>query len=222
MGHGSFGQDWRSGGLQSCVSNNWKKHCHQPGKVSFTCRPVSHPNPLSPKTALQLGRFVDMLYSAQRSVRLEKDVHRITLTMSKIATALFLVVDNLLWLARMGIVDIDRRKWFLTSCRLWLYSIVMNLVRDWFEVRELLAASSVPNRGGKRETQSPAQRLLSLVTAKPGLSIDLLKNTCDFFIPMSALNHTPLSPYTIGIVGLVSSACALLQVIDPSLSLHPC
>lgn len=158
---------------------------------------------------------MDLIYSAQNSARLNHEVHRITLTMSKIATALFLLVDNMLWFARIGVLDIDRRKWFLTSCRLWLYSILMNLLRDWFEIRELMSAS--PDLMGKRESLTAV-----IMRQKPGLGIDLLKNICDFFIPMSALNHTPLSPPTIGILGLVSSVCALLQVIEPSLCLHPC
>lgn len=171
--------------------------------------------------AIQMGRFVDMLYSARESVRLNSDVHRITLTMSKIATALFILVDNMLWLARVGICDIDRRKWFLTSCRLWLYSITMNLIRDWFEVREtLFDRRGTVNSLRKRETRS-LSNLVAWINAYPALSVDILKNSCDFFIPMSALNYFPLSPKSIGALGLVSSGCALLQVTDPSLRLYP-
>ena len=172
------------------------------------------------RKALQLGRFVDMIYSARESMRLNNDVHRITLTMSKIATALFIMVDNLLWFSRIGLCDIDRRKWFLTSCRLWLYSITMNLIRDWFEVQETIVRRDVLNGVTKRETRS-LSHLVAWINAYPALAVDILKNSCDWFIPMSALNYFPLSPKTIGALGLLSSGCALLQVIDPSLRLHP-
>lgn len=171
-------------------------------------------------TALQLGRFVDMIYAAKQSVKLNDDVHRITLTMSKIATALFIIVDNLLWFSRIGVCDIDRRRWFLTSCRLWLYSITMNLVRDWFEVRNTLHSTLVRNSTTKRETRSLTD-LVEWINAYPALAVDIVKNASDFCIPMSALNYIPLSPKTIGALGLLSSGCALLQVIDPSLRLHP-
>jgi hypothetical protein len=172
-------------------------------------------------SALQLGRFVDLLCSARESIRLNDDVLRITLTMSKIATALLIMVDNLLWLARVGICEIDRRKWFLTSCRLWLYAITMNLIRDWFEVKRTTAGTTnVLNRMRKRDSDSLSD-LMAWINAYPALAVDIVKNSCDFFIPMSALNYCPLSGKMIGVLGLVSSGCAILQLTDPALRLHP-
>ena len=160
---------------------------------------------------MQLGRFVDVMMSARESVHLKRGRYRVTLTLSKIATALFLLMDNLLWCARVGLLDVDRRKCFLTSCRFWLLSICMNLTRDWFEVQDLLLASPV----NERET------LVSCLRSHPALTVDVCKNACDLFIPLSALNHWPLAPKTLGCLGLVSSACALLQLMDPALRLQP-
>lgn len=226
----SYGPFSRKKAYDSLQPNSWKKHWAPEEKVIVWCRIDVNNN--SSLSALQLGRFIDLLYSARESVRLNDDMLRITLTMSKIASALFIAVDNLLWLSRVGVCNINRREWFLTSCRLWLYSILMNLIRDWFELkrrteRRIFCASFV---SGKREpvihseSQSPVksvQELCSLVKQHPDLAVDFCKNSCDFLIPMSALNYCPLSPKTIGFLGLISSLCALAQLADPSLRLNP-
>ena len=187
---------------------------------------------------LQLGRFIDSLNSARASVLLEDKTLNITLTLSKVSNSLFILSDNILWAGRIGAINIDRISWFRTSFKLWLYSILMNLVRDLYEINKLLQPStltrvkqSVQSRlqttpGQSRSEPEPdpiveSKRVLKVLVKNKPLTIDLIKNLTDVWIPLNGLNHVTLSPRTIGLLGTISSTCALIQVMYPSLRLNP-
>lgn len=187
---------------------------------------------------LQLGRFVDSLNSARASVLLEDKTLNITLTLSKVSNSLFILSDNILWAGRIGVMSIDRMRWFRTSFRLWLYSILMNLVRDVYEMNKLLQPSTLTrvkqsvqsrlqtNPGQSRLEPEPdpigeSKRVLKVLVKNKPLTIDLIKNLTDVWIPLNGLNHVTLSPRTVGLLGTISSTCALVQVMYPSLRLNP-
>lgn len=165
--------------------------------------------------------------------------------MSKVSNSLFILSDNILWAGRVGIINIDRIKWFRTSFKLWLYSILMNLARDLYEINKLLKPSAVTRVKGSIQSRFKSNNLSSptsnpllpptsdqdpieqsrrvmkvLIKNKP-LAIDLIKNLTDVLIPLNGLNHVSLSPRLIGLLGTISSTCALIQVMYPSLRLNP-
>lgn len=66
-----------------------------------------------------------------------------------------------------------------------------------------------------------SRRVIEILISNKPLTIDLVKNVSDLFIPLNGLNHISLPPQLIGLLGTVSSTCALLQVMYPSLRLNP-
>ena len=170
-----------------------------------------------------------MLDASLATISIQDPVHRITLTMSRIASAMFLFSDNIVWLSRVGIIDVDRTKWARTANKFWLYSIVMNLLRDLYEIKCILEKSH--RRSKFRISRTPVYHtspypsefeiVRQWILANRAVSFDTLKNACDLCIPLSSLGHINLSPTSVGFLGMISSAVAILQIIDYSARLSP-
>ena len=60
---------------------------------------------------LRWGRCVEALHSAVQALSHPDLVQRSTIAMARIAHALFLFADHLLWLGRAGLTKIDAKKW---------------------------------------------------------------------------------------------------------------
>ena len=173
------------------------------------------------RKALQLLRFVDLMYSARKTITLDDQTHRFTITMSRIATSLYYLTDNIVYLARIGVIDVDRNKWFKNSYRFWLYALIMNLLRDVYEMQVML--KKINKRRLNLYHEDLLSDLLQVFREKPAIAVDTIKNSCDVMIPLSSLNHLPrqLSPRVIGILGAISSICSLLQLTQPDLRMTP-
>ncbi len=179
---------------------------------------------------LRLGRCVDVMHSALQSVHLPDSTLRVTLTFSRIASSLYLLCDHMLWLGRMGLIDVDKNEWSQWSNKFWLYSITMNLMRDIYEIINILRISNSTNLAQKHLGHSSTIRVTPSITTQTAIEwiiknknvcIDTLKNFCDFWIPMTSLGHTKLSPSTIGFLGLLSSLIAILQIFDYTYRVSP-
>ncbi|PAA76541.1 hypothetical protein BOX15_Mlig016695g1 [Macrostomum lignano] len=154
---------------------------------------------------LRLGNSADSIYAALRSLHIKNDVHRFTITMSRIASAIFLLIDHWLWVGRVGLAQVDKTKWSSISNRFWLLSILLGLTRDAYDITNYCQAS-----GG-----------LSRALRDRPLLLDTAKNICDLFLPVVSLNYVRLSPGAQGFFGLISSALALAVIAKPSLKLIP-
>ncbi|KAM4539529.1 peroxisomal membrane protein 11B [Odontesthes bonariensis] len=61
----------------------------------------------------------------------------------------------------------------------------------------------------------------TVLYANPPLLLDLLKNSCDIFIPLDRLGIYPTGPGFVGTCGLVSSVLSILAIVHPWLKLKP-
>lgn len=184
---------------------------------------------------LRLGRFLDMLYGAFSSIHYQDVTVRITCTLSKIANALFLLADHILWIGRTGLINVDSEKWGRVANKYWLYSIVMNLVRDVYEILRILEQEGrrlgfPPGEGLRRtslvdgftgKTVSLSLQAVTFVQEHKDVVVDTVKNSCDLMIPLTALGYVRLSPGTIGLLGVVSSVAAIISLVDPVARLTP-
>lgn len=174
----------------------------------------------SGRRLLRLGRFVDALHGATRTISIPDLSLRLSLTMARIGNAFYILTDNLVWLHQVGLLSLRRDAWSRTSNKFWLLAIAAALIRDLIELYQilpvLLAAPS------KAHTLRASLRMLwaSAAFHKP-LLLDLVKNFADLWIPYTALGHASLEPGTVGLLGVISSAAAILPMFDSSYSLSP-
>lgn len=189
---------------------------------------------LSLIAVLRFGKCIDILHAARRSIHHSNLTLRYTLTLSKIAHAVYLYADHILWLSRSGVVKaINASKWNETANKYWLASIVINLCRDFYELSKLIDQSTGGRRGrltkrveaislrSKQDLQRASLLVYSYVHTHRDVFIDTTKNLCDLFIPLTALGYTKLKPRTVGLLGVISSIAAILVLLEPAAKLVP-
>nr|XP_020013035.1 peroxisomal membrane protein 11B [Castor canadensis] len=92
---------------------------------------------------LRLGNSADALESAKRAVHLSDVVLRFCITVSHLNRALYFACDNVLWAGKSGLApNVDQEKWAQRSFRYYLFSLIMNLSRDAYEIRLLMEQES--------------------------------------------------------------------------------
>ncbi|KAF5910899.1 hypothetical protein HPG69_000863, partial [Diceros bicornis minor] len=183
---------------------------------------------------LRLGNSADALESAKRAVHLSDVVLRFCITVSHLNRALYFACDNVLWAGKY-----------------YLFSLIMNLSRDAYEIRLLMEQESsacsrrlkgsgggVPGGietggsggpgtlGGGLPQLALKLRLRVLLLARvlrghPPLLLDVVRNACDLFIPLDKLGLWRCGPGIVGLCGLVSSILSILTLIYPWLRLKP-
>ncbi|NXH11778.1 PX11B protein, partial [Bucco capensis] len=153
--------------------------------------------------------------------------------------AMYFACDNVLWAGKTGLVPaVDQEKWSQRSFRYYLFALVVNLSRDAYELRTLLEREWGGKRAkglenGQRPRAEPGLQqlglrlqlqlrlLLHVLRNNPPLLLDLLKNTCDLFIPLDKLGLYKTSPGFVGFCGLTSSILSILTILHPWLKLKP-
>ncbi|NXI38026.1 PX11B protein, partial [Galbula dea] len=153
--------------------------------------------------------------------------------------AMYFACDNVLWAGKTGLVPtVDQEKWSQRSFRYYLFALVVSLSRDAYELRTLMEREASGRRGkgsgnGQRlqaasglqqvglRLQLQLRLLLHVLRKNPPLLLDLLKNTCDLFIPLDKLGLYKTSPGFVGLCGLTSSILSILTILHPWLKLKP-
>lgn len=201
---------------------------------------------------LRLGNSADALESAKRAVHLSDVVQRFCITVGHLNRALYFACDNVLWAGKSGLAPrVDQEKWAQRSFRYYLFSLIMNLSRDAYEIRLLMEQESsacsrrlkgsgggVPGEietGGPGGPGTPGEGLPELalklqlrvlllarvLRSHPPLLLDVVRNACDLFIPLDKLGLWRCGPGIVGLCGLVSSILSILTLICPWLRLKP-
>ena len=165
-----------------------------------------------------------MVQGAVKSMQLEDIFYRLTLTLSKLTQACYLFVDHILWVGKVGLVNTNTKKWAKASARFWLITIIFNLIRNMYDV--VLIAGWARWEVVKRKTSSSSKvseaiyPWTSLAANKP-VVLDIVKNVCDLFLPLSSLGYIQTSVGFQGVMGIISSLVGVMVVWKPVLKLVP-
>ncbi|XP_073495361.1 peroxisomal membrane protein 11B [Phyllobates terribilis] len=185
----------------------------------------------------RLGNSVDALESAKRAIHLSDVVLRLCITVSHLNRAMYFACDNILWLGKTGLSkNMDQEKWSQRSFRYYLFSLIMNLSRDLYEIKLLMEtetgakrSSSKMENGAVTRGDRPPQHILALqlrllvhvLRGNPPLLLDVVKNACDLFIPLDKLGLYKTNPGVVGLCGLTSSILGILTILHPWLKMKP-
>ncbi|KAF6737899.1 Peroxisomal membrane protein 11B [Oryzias melastigma] len=199
---------------------------------------------------LRLGNSVEALEAAKRAIHLSDGVLRLCLTISHLNKAMYFACDNVVWAGKTGLFSkVDQQKWSQRSFRYYLFALLVSLTRDLYELSLLMDnearyQSAKTSASANSSHDPPADCLSSLATSSrpplvwswllrhfrqvvtvlqnnPPLLLDLLKNSCDIFIPLDRLGIYPTGPGFVGACGVASSVLAILAVTHPWLKLKP-
>ncbi|XP_076236498.1 peroxisomal biogenesis factor 11ab [Calliopsis andreniformis] len=172
---------------------------------------------------LRLGRCLDSLYSALKMMNYPDLTVRVTLTLSKIANALFLLADHIIWIGRVGLFRVNIEKWSKVANKYWLMTIILNLTRDVYEISKILEqeGKNVLKKTPNLSCNIRSHMILSHLRNHKEIVMDTVKNGCDLFIPLTALGFTKFNPGTIGLFGVISSLVGLYTLVYPLYKLTP-
>uniref|UniRef100_A0A8C5WD02 Peroxisomal biosis factor 11 beta n=1 Tax=Leptobrachium leishanense TaxID=445787 RepID=A0A8C5WD02_9ANUR len=187
---------------------------------------------------IRLGNSVDALEAAKRAIHLSDVVLRFCITVSHLNKAMYFACDNILWLGKTGLSkNMDLEKWNQRSFRYYLFAIIMSLSRDLYELKLLMEIENNSKRSASKSEENgvvpqktpPPHRLLSIqlgllahvLRSNPPLLLDILKNTCDLFIPLDKLGLYKTNPGLVGLCGVTSSVLSILTITHPWLKLKP-
>ncbi|XP_060554234.1 peroxisomal membrane protein 11B-like [Ruditapes philippinarum] len=181
---------------------------------------------------LRFGKSLDFLQGALKSIHIKDTVLRLTLTLSKINQAFYLLFDHILWFNSVGAIKVDREYWGKISARFYLATLLLNSIRDLYgiycviqeelTVRKKLSSSRYKN--GDTNYQSLNRRpatMLEITQQNIPLVLDTVKNFFDLPIPLCTLKYMQLSATKQGIFGLISSVVAVATVWNPNLKIVP-
>lgn len=163
-------------------------------------------------------------------MHIEDPFLRISLTTSKVAYASYLFADHTVWLTKSGFFKTDTDGWNNTANKFWLLSIIANLARDFYELYHVLELnrttflrpSALLNSSTTNfDLNESLKHLYVLLNCHKDVFLDTFKNSCDLFIPLTALGFTKLSPSAIGTLGALSSLVALVTIVKPITKLTP-
>ncbi|XP_066464856.1 peroxisomal membrane protein 11B [Eleutherodactylus coqui] len=182
----------------------------------------------------RLGNSVDALESAKRAIHLSDVVLRLCITVSHLNRAMYFACDNILWLGKSGLSKgMDQEKWSQRSFRYYLFSLIMNLSRDLYEMKLLMELETGARRSCKASAENgtvcpPGDHLprqlrlvIQVLRSNPPLLLDVVKNACDLFIPLDKLGLYKTNAGVVGLCGLTSSILSILTILHPWLKLKP-
>lgn len=182
---------------------------------------------------LRFGKSLDFLQGALKSIHQKDIVLRLTITLSKINQAFYLLFDHLLWFNSVRAIKVDRQYWSEVSARFYLATLILNTLRDfygiWLVTKQELdtrkaRASSSSYKNGDTNFKSVSRRqstVLEIMQQNIPLILDTTKNLFDLPIPLCTLKYLKISPSKQGVYGIISSFVALATVWNPNLKLVP-
>ncbi|XP_048736724.1 peroxisomal membrane protein 11A-like [Ostrea edulis] len=184
---------------------------------------------------LRLGKSLDFVQAALKSLHITDDIVRWTVTLSKISQAIFLFFDHIIYFHNLGVIKTDKAKWSKISAQFWFFSLALNLTRNFYDLKNIAElemskqekkeSGQQSNGGVSGRARSPGSSVLSVgwqcVCDNKPVFLDLLKNASDLILPLNTLGKVDTSAGVQGFLGIISSTIGVATVWNPNLKLAP-
>ena len=121
----------------------------------------------------------------------------------------------------MKLVVVDTNFWVTYSNRFWLFTIFLSLLRDVYEiVKQLtLERNRLKHYSGSDGNASTTAVVKNAFANNPAVTLDLVKNLSDLFIPASRLDWVYVPGGIVGLFGVVSSIAGLIAAYNDNMKL---
>ena len=186
-------------------------------------------------SVLRFGKSLDFVQAALKTIHLSDPVLKLTITMSKLAQAVFLIFDHIIFAHNLGLVKVDKDKWSKYSSQCWLLSLILNIIRNLYDIVSIISNESRAQEnlqkrnqfmnGGVEQTtrkrMGNVQMLKKCCYENQPVVLDLIKNLSDLVLPLNSLGKIHASLGVQGFLGVISSAIGVATVWNPILKLVP-
>lgn len=166
----------------------------------------------------RLGKSLDMYIGFVKASAISHDkVLQVLIMCRRMTYIVYYLIDHMTWAARVGLIKSDSKSWSKFQAKFWIIALVFSLLRNIYDLMNLLFAPKEKIDGEKAIQKSPAQRVMR----RPEVVLDLVKNSADFLLPFNVLGIVQLNTGTSGLLGLISSIAGSLPIWYPDLKLKP-
>ncbi|XP_023671093.1 peroxisomal membrane protein 11A isoform X1 [Paramormyrops kingsleyae] len=190
-------------------------------------------------SVFRLGNTVSSVDAAAHALQLTDPVLQLCLTGAHLSRALYFACDNLLWARAVGLAPgFDKERWGLRASSCYLLSLLLSLLRDAYVLARLAACYARERRRCRQAPPPPSSTdngsacchppgdvlpsdLMEALWASPAVTLDVVKNACDLFIPLDQLGVYRSGAGVVGLCGLLSSLIGILTLLEPRLKLKP-
>ena len=164
-----------------------------------------------------LGKSVEHMRGAAVSIHINDPILRYSITLSRISSAFQFFCDNIYLFSKLGIVKLDQDNLVSISCKCWLYADLMNIIRVVYEIRhEINEQIDRQESNLNHSDHSFYSTCRCVMSRRPDLFVDLVKNVSDIWLPLHSSGYTTLSPGTVGFCGTVSSVLGAATIWQKS------
>lgn len=151
------------------------------------------------------------------SIHINDPILRYSITLSRISSALQFLCDNIYLFSTVGLVSLDQGSLASLSSKLWLYADVMNIIRVSYEIKqEINEQFNRQSSNLKHFDHSLYSTCRCVMSRRPDLFVDLVKNMSDVWLPVHSSGLARLSPGFIGFCGTISSVLSASTVWQKS------
>jgi len=169
----------------------------------------------------RFGTVLSVMLSSTKTVKHPDLIIRTTCTLSRISSAMYLFCDHLLYLHQANLLKVDCGKWSRFSIQCWLYSIVLNLLRDVYEIQRLVEQLKSEGKSDPYKKCDLVTIIATIAKQNRDVCVDLFKNLADFVLPLSSLGYIDKQRRLVSLCGLVSSILGILPMINPKYKMYP-
>ena len=186
---------------------------------------------------LRLGRSIDTIQGALKVMStISDDVIRITSALSRISNSCFMVIDNVVCLQKLGVLSptcVDASYWDRTSTRFWLYSIMLSLFRDCYELSKIWQENKRVHKNTSAKSKQlnsshsvttvmvKCQNIVNFGKEHADVCIDLIKNIGDLTMALNSLKLTNFSTQFVALMGMISTTASAVAQMNPMLKMVP-
>ena len=162
--------------------------------------------------AFRLGKSLDMILGAVKGSQVQDPLIRICIVVARLSRAVYFLYDILNWCCRVSLLNGNAKEYALRAAPFWFVAVLFCLVRDLYEIINYVLRC----KAKKKEAS-----LQDCAIQRPDIAVDTVKNICDFLIPLKLWGKVNISDGKVGFLGLVSSICGILSILNPQYKLTP-
>lgn len=154
---------------------------------------------------LRFGKSLESFYLASKNIHNEDILNRLS-GLAKIAHGCYLFCDHFLLMKRLQLLQLNSNAWASSANKYWLLAIILNLIHNYYELKRVWHLY-------KKNNNDSVSTVSHLKFNFP-LYVDVIRNCCDIFIPLYALNYVQFSSGLVGLFGMLSSIAGLINLIN--------
>jgi len=156
------------------------------------------------RKVFRLAKSLQHFQSAGKTFLAESDgVIKITTVVQQLALALWLLYDHVIWAGKLGLVKTDKMPTYARRANIfWLVAMLMGIVKSLYQLQQ--SQGKLLRASGTARAEIKNKQFDDL--------LELVKNTLDVPIPLTALNQRVATLIPTGIVGLFGTLTSLIGV----------